>query len=151
ALFDAFLERFVGSGDHADVDKNRSVVAHASYLPLLKHAKQAALQLRRHRTYFIQKNRPAVRFLKQTLLIVDGPGKSAPSMAKKLGFEQVFRQGAAIDWDKGHELPAAVEMERPGDELFPGATLAQHKDGAVGVGHALDKFEYLLHLRRAAD
>ena len=88
---------------------------------------------------------------KRPFLVVDGAGEGAFAMAEKLGFEEVFRQGAAIDGDEGGELAAAVEMEGAGDQFLAGAAFAQDEDGAVGVGHALDHLEDVLHLGGIAD
>ena len=109
------------------------------------------MQRWRHGPNFIQKNRSAIRLLEQALFVADRSSECPAPMAEKLRFEQIFGQGAAIDRDERRELAAAVEMQRPRDQFLSGAALAQHQDRAVGVGHAPDEFEYLLHLRRAAD
>src|SRR5258705_13174654 len=72
-------------------------------------------------------------------------------MAEQLGLEKIFWQRAAINWHEGRELPATVEMERPGHQFFPSAALAENKDRALGIGHPLDHPEDILHLRRRAD
>ena len=72
-------------------------------------------------------------------------------MAEELRFEQVLRQGGAIDWHKGGELAPAVEVQRSCHQLFARAAFAQDQDRAVSVRHAFDEFLDFLHFGRAAD
>ena len=39
-------------------------------------------------------------------------------MAEKLGFDEVFRKGGAVDDDEGLVLPLGEALDRPGDKLF---------------------------------
>ena len=84
-------------------------------------------------------------------LVVDGAGESAALVAEKFGFEQIFRQGAAIDWHEGCKLPPAVEVQRPGDQFLAGAAFPQNQNGALRVSHALNHLEHILHLWSVAN
>src|SRR5688572_22505078 len=48
-------------------------------------------------------------------------------------------------------MPATVEMQRARHQFLAGAALAEHQNGAVGVGHALHQSENLLHIGRGSD
>ncbi len=151
AVLDLLLELLVGGGQHADIDVDRRVVADASDFFLLQNAEQPALQNRWHGADLIEENRAAIGLLKQPLLVVDRAGERTLAMTEQLGLKQVLGQGTAIDRNERRELPAAVEVQRAGDQFLAGAALAENQDRAVGVRHALDHFEHGLHGRRVAD
>ena len=112
AFLEALFERLVGGGDDADIDLDGSVFADAPDFALLQDAEEAALEHRGHGADFIEEDGSAVGFLKQALFVVNRAGERAAAMAEQLGFEQILRQGAAIDRDEGGEPAVALEMVR---------------------------------------
>ena len=72
-------------------------------------------------------------------------------MSEQFGFQQIFRQRAAIDRHERRQLSTAVKMQRARDKFFARAAFAQDQAGAVGVRDAFDHSENVLHLRRSAD
>src|SRR5438552_2223860 len=77
--------------------------------------------------------------------------KCAATMAEELGFQQVLRQGTAIDWDERSQLTFAIKMQSARHQFFAGAAFAQDQNRTVRVGDTLDQFENGLHGGRTAD
>ena len=151
SFFDPLFQRLVGGRHHANVYMNGNVLTHAPDFPLLQNAQEPALEHRRHRADLIEKDGAPIGFLEQTLLIIDRAGERAAAMAKKLGLEQILRQGAAIDRNKRGKLAAAVEMQGASDQFLARAALAEDQDRAIRIGYPFDQLEYLLHRGGAAD
>jgi hypothetical protein len=149
AFLDSLFERFVGGGDHADVDVDGDVVADAADFAFLEDAQDPALEHGRHGTDFVEEDGAAVGLLEEALLVVDGAGEGAAAVAEEFGFEEGLGEGAAVDRDEGGELAPAVEVERFGDEFLAGAAFAEDEHGAFGVGDAFDHFEDGLHAGEA--
>ena len=53
-------------------------------------------------------------------------------MAEQLGFEEVGGEGGDVDGEERSVPPGAVLVERPREDLLPGAALAAKDDGRVG-------------------
>ena len=72
-------------------------------------------------------------------------------MAEDLAFQQVARDGAAVERDEGLAGPWARLVDRLGGEFLAGAALAGDEDIGPAGGDALDGAVDRLHGRRAAD
>jgi hypothetical protein len=59
-------------------------------------------------------------------------------VAEQLAFDQVRRQGSAVDFDQGPGVAGTQLVNRPGDEFFAHAGLTQNQDRGVGGGDLLD-------------
>ena len=141
---------FVGGADDAHVYRLFLGGAQRANAPLLYGAQQLGLHGQGQVADFVQKQRAARSGLKKTNTVLRGAGVGAFACAEKFGFEQVLRNGAAID---GHERPAgavAACMHGIGHQLFARARFAVHQHG----GHAAGHFGYALlghlHGRRLA-
>ena len=148
---DFFVQRFVGGGQHAHADGDALGVAHAPDHPFLQNAQELGLERLRHGVDLVEKDRAVMGFLEEPHLVLNRPRESPFFVAEEFAFQQVFRQGRAVDGHKRVVLAAAVEMERAGYQLLARAALALDEDGAVGVGHLGDQIIDLLHLRAGAD
>src|SRR5690348_3972890 len=71
--------------------------------------------------------------------------KRAAFVAEKFAFQEVFRNGRAIDGDEGRLGPAAVLVDGARDQLFARAGLASNKDGDGFIGDAADLLVDGLH------
>ena len=75
--------------------------AHPVEFAFLEHAQELGLQPDVHLGNFVQEDGAAVGHLELAELAGDGPGERAFFVAKQFGFQQMFRQGGAVDGHKG--------------------------------------------------
>jgi hypothetical protein len=68
------------------------------------NAQQLDLQRRRHIANLVEEQRAAFRGLEQPFPAADRAGKGAARMTKQFGLQQLFRQRAAVNGDKGFLL-----------------------------------------------
>ncbi len=141
----------VGGAEHADVAGERLVVAHAADFPALQEPQQLRLHRLGQLADFVEEERAAVGHLEQSDAMLLGPGKRPLAMAEQLAFDQVLRQGAAVDRHQRHLRPQALIVQRPGDQFLAGARLAHHQHGRIGGGHLGDELADQFHARRVAD
>ena len=99
-LLDILFQIAIGGGDDADIRLHRLIATDAGVFPLLEHAENLALQGHGHVANFIQKEGSSIALLEAPLALGLGPGKGAFFMAEEFAFQQVFRNGGAIDGDK---------------------------------------------------
>jgi hypothetical protein len=97
----------IGHCDDPDVDRNRARAAQALELAVLEHSQQLGLKLRRQLADLIQKKGSAVGHFEATHPFGLGPGKGAFLVAEQFAFDQVCRQGRAIDFDQGPGVAGA--------------------------------------------
>ena len=109
ALGHRALEVAVARGDQADVDLDRLAAADAVDLALLDRAQQLGLQARVHLADLVEQQRAAVRLLELADAPRDRTGEGAPLVAEQLRFQQVLRDGGAVD---GDERPLARRLWR---------------------------------------
>jgi hypothetical protein len=79
----------------------------------------------RHIPNLVQKHRAAVGHFKFALLQAIRSGEGATFMPEELVFEQGFRQRHAIDDHQGHGLARTPQVNRPGEQFFPGPAFTQ--------------------------
>ena len=72
-------------------------------------------------------------------------------MPEQFGLEQIFRNGRAIDRDKGLVPPVARIVQALGQQFLAGAARSQQHDRSIGVGDAFNHLRDLQHFRRAGD
>ena len=131
------VERFIG----ADAGK-RSV---------LQHAQQFHLDGKRHVADFVEEKRAAVRLFEASGAAGDGTGERAFFVAEEFAFQQIFRNGTAVDGDHFLLPPRAVFVHRLGDEFLAGAAFAGDQNRRVRAGDAADEFENFLQRAGNAD
>ena len=114
ALAHRLLEVAVRGGDDADVDLHRLGAADAVDLALLDGAQQLGLQARMHLADFVEQQGAAIGFLELADAARDGAGEGALLVAEQLAFEQVLRDGGAVDRDERclGALALAVDVAR---------------------------------------
>ena len=136
---------------HADVAGERLVVAHAADLPALQEPQQLRLHRLGQLADLVEEERAAVGHLEQSDAMLVGPGKRPLAVTEQLAFDQVLRQGAAVDRHQRHLRPQTLIVQRPGDQFFAGARLTDDEHGGIGRGHLGDEAAHQLHPRRVAD
>ncbi len=149
AALDLGLEVAVGRGHEPHVDLERLDAADALELALLDRAQQLDLHLDGDLADLVEEQRAAVGELEPPGLARRGAGERALLVAEQLRLHQRLRDRGAVDLDERPVLTARVLMQRLGDELLAGATLArdQHRRRRVGdlVDHLVDR-EHLIAL-----
>src|SRR5438105_10774541 len=83
--------------------------------------------------------------------ITVGPRERALAVAEELVFEQVVRDGGAVDGQEAGVRVRAEAVDGPGDQLLAGAAGAGDEDRRARCSDLADQLEDLLHGRPAAD
>ena len=84
-------------------------------------------------------------------MLVGGAGERALLVTEQNGFDQVLRNGAAIDGDEGLSRAVRRALDRARDQFLADAGFAFDQDRNVGLRGALAETEDLLHLARLGD
>src|SRR5258705_2872856 len=145
------IEVFVGGGDDADVHAHGLIGADRFKALLFENAENFRLRAQAHVADFVQEKRAAVRRLKFSGFIFAGSGETALDVAKKLGFDELFRNCRAIHFDEGAFAAKARGVQRARNELFTGAAFAVNEDAAVGRTSDADLLAQCLHRNAVAD
>src|SRR6266850_2227245 len=90
----------VGRGYKPNVHLVGSGAAQALELLLLQDTQQFGLQSRRNISHLVQEERPFICQFETTNLLRDSAGKSASLVAKKFAFQEIERNGGAIQLDE---------------------------------------------------
>ncbi len=101
AVLDGFRQVAVGGGNDADVDLDRLGAANAVDLAFLNGAQELGLQARIHLADFVQQQGAAIGFLELADAPGDGAGEGTLLVTEQFRFQQVFRNGGAVDRDEG--------------------------------------------------
>ena len=89
-----------------------------------------------HAVDFVKENRSLVGHFKEAgLAFFAGPRKGAADVAEEFAFEEVRRQGGAVDGHEGAVAAVAGVVDALGEEFFPRAAFALNQDGGVVFGH----------------
>jgi len=73
--------------------------------------------------------------------LLRGPGERALLVAEELRFDQLLRDGGAVDLDERLPGPQAMGVDGPGHELLARAALPVDEDGGVGRRDLEDLFQ----------
>ena len=89
-----------------------------------------------HAVDFVKENRSLVGHFKETgLAFFAGAREGAADVAEEFAFEEVRRQGGAVDGYEGPVAAVAGIVDALGEEFFPRAAFALNQDGGVVFGH----------------
>ena len=119
--------------------------------PVLQHPQHLDLRGRIEIADLVEEDRAAVRDVEASLAIGTRVGEGAAHVAEHLALEQRRGYAAEIDLDERLRGPAAVAVDRLGDQLLAGAALTGNQDGGVGRCDPADEFEDAEHPRVASD
>ena len=100
----------MGRTDQSHIHRLLDGRADLAHPPLLDCAQQLDLHGKRQVGHLVEHQRAAVGCLKETVAVFGGAGEGALAIAEELGFHQRFRNGAAVDRDKGLVGASALGM-----------------------------------------
>jgi hypothetical protein len=118
SLPDALLQIPVGGCDKTDVDLADFMAPDGNIAVPVQNAQQLDLHVEAQFAQLVQKKGAAVGQVEIAFLVLVGARKSAPLVAEKFAFHQVFRNGAAIDGNKVFILSIGEVMNGPGHKLL---------------------------------
>src|SRR5437773_958718 len=125
----------VRGGDDADVDRQGGWLAERGDFPRLEKAQELGLQIEPQLADFVEKQRAAARRPDEANLVPVGAREGAAAMAEQLAFEQIARDGGAVEGDKRLLRAVREIVNRARENLLPGAALTGDEDGDVGLGN----------------
>jgi hypothetical protein len=117
----------VGGGEHAHIHFHGFRAAHAVYFPFLQHSEQLGLQAELHFGNFVQQQGAASGKLEFAEFAGNGPGKGPFFVPEEFAFQKMFRQGGAVDGDKGLVGPVTVAVQIAGKHFLARAGLARYE------------------------
>ena len=126
------LQILVGGREDAGIDFDPRRSADRLHRLFLQDAQHLGLRLQAHVADLVEEDRAAVGDLELAAPIGDGAGERAAHVAEQLAFDQLFRNGGAVDLDEGRAPAPAQRVDRPRDQLFAGAVFAVNQHAAVG-------------------
>jgi hypothetical protein len=150
-LLDCDVEVAVRGRDDAGVDGDRAAAADALDAPLLEHAQQFDLHVVRHVADLVEEQGAAVGFLEAARALDVGAGEAALFVAEQFGFDEVARDGAAIDGDAGRGGAAAGGVDGARDHFLAAARRAGDDHGRVGGADLRDLGAHFAHDHAVAD
>ena len=106
---------------------------------------------KRHVADLVEKQRAAVALLELADAAAVGAGEGALLVAEQLAFQQVLRDGGAVEGQERCFAPGAVLVDGPGDQFLAGAALAGDQHGDVLGRDAADGLVHLAHGRAGAE
>ncbi|MNT08011.1 hypothetical protein D3C72_1427370 [compost metagenome] len=97
----SLLQIPVGGRQDAHIDLERGVVTDALQIAVLQHPQQLGLQRQRELADLVEKQGALVRQLELACPVVNGAGEGPLHVAEQLALRHRFRQGGAVEIDKG--------------------------------------------------
>ena len=104
SLGELLIQWLVGGGDQPEFARLFLRTSQGAIAATLQNAQQFGLHGQWHITYFIQKQGSAVSLSQQAGLWCRCSRKSAFLKTEELAFEEILRNGGAVDGDEGRVL-----------------------------------------------
>jgi hypothetical protein len=108
----------------------------------LQDTQQFGLQAWWNIAHLVQEQRPFVGQFETANLLRYGSSKRASLVAKKLAFQQIERDGSAIQFNEWASAPRAQIVNRACDQLLAGACFSLDKNGGIRRRDLLNLFEH---------
>ena len=145
AALNLCIEVQVSGGNYPYIHLYPAAAADTQEFAFLEETKEFFLNRNREFTDFVQKDSPAVGIFDLTGLSFICACEGPFFVAEEFAFEELLRNGRAVDRNKRLIGPWRFIMDRPGDEFLAGAALSGNKHARVALRNGLDQVEYLLH------
>ena len=115
-----------------------------------EHSKQLGLHVERELADLVEEQSAAVGTQKCARALANRTCERTPLVTEQLAFDELARDGAAIDGDEGSGA-AARAVQAFGGELFARAGLALDENREVGGGDSFEQREDLAHRSAGAE
>src|SRR5262249_366450 len=135
----------IGRRDHARVALNFLPAADSLEALLLQKAQKLHLDRWRQLADFVEEQRAALGGFDVSLALYVRAGERPLLVGEQLAFEQVLRDGVAVDRDERTLVLRAAGVERPRDHFLAGAAFAQDQDRRGRARHLTDEGKDGLH------
>src|SRR5258707_801589 len=121
----------VGRSYEPNVHLMSPSAAQALEFLFLQDTQQFGLQSRRNIAHLVEEQRAFVGQLETANLLRYGSSERASLVAKKLAFQQIERNGSAIQFNEWASAPRAKIVNRPRDQFLAGACFSLDKNGGI--------------------
>src|ERR1700691_2417962 len=128
-----------------------ATAAQALEFLLLQDAQQFGLQWGRNIADLVQEQGTFIGQLKAAKLLCDGPGERALFVAKKLAFQEVQRDGGAVQLDERASASRTDIVDRARDQLLARAGFTLDQDSGTCRRHPFDPIEHSFQRRTVAN
>ena len=134
---DLRLEIAIGGRDDTHIDPDYAIAAQRLQLALLQDPKQLGLQRQRQLADLIQQQGAAIRHHEVATVIMGRAREGATPMPEQRAFDQVRRQGGAVDAHQRTRSPPGSIVQPLDHALLAHAGLALHQHRHLGIGDRL--------------
>ena len=107
-------------------------------LALFEKTQELGLDVERHVANLVEEERPARGRPDEALLVGHRTGEAAAPVAEQLAVGQLARHRGAVERQEGRGAPRRSRVDRPRDQVLPGAALAGDEHGQRLPLHALN-------------
>ena len=145
------MQRAVGRRDDPDVGEPGPGIADRRHFPVLDGPQQLHLKARRDVADLVQEHGPAAGELQEPVAVLDRPRERPLDVPEQFPLDQAGTECGQADRQERTGAPAAMAVNRAGDQLLAGPALARDQHRHVGRRDQRDALEQLLHGRRATD
>src|SRR5258708_4750689 len=146
------LRQVTVRGSHeANVHLVSPSAAQALEFLFLQHAQQFGLQRRRYIAHLVQEERAFVGQFETANLLCNRSGERTSFVAKKLTFQQIQRDGSAIQFYEGASAPRAEGVNRAGNQFLSGAGFSLDKNRVIWRPDPFNLFQHRFQSRAATD
>src|SRR5262245_25814788 len=126
-LADRVVEVRVGGRDDADVDGHRPRFAERRDLARFEEAEELWLEVESELADFVEEEGAVAGAAYQAGLVAVGSGEGAAAVTEELTFEQVARDGSAVEGDEGFLGAIREIMDGAREDLVAGAAVALNR------------------------
>ena len=151
ALFDGALQRFVGGGKDAHVNRDVPLAAEAGKFAVLQYVQELRLQRGMHLADLIEEDGAVIGLLELAELLAVGAGERTRLVAEELTFEKLTWYRGAIHFDEWLVAAGGVSIHHARDDFFTGTTFTADKHDDIGISHLLHRHLHFFHLRTGAE
>ena len=144
-LFDHLLQILVRRCNHPHVGALHLVAAHTLEGTLLQHPQQLYLHRQRHVAYLVKKQGSTLSQLETPGPAGNGAGEGALLVSEQFAFQQLGRNGSAVDRHERRVLTARMVMQVTGDHFLARPRFTQNQYRGLGVSHLLHHLTHRLN------
>ena len=146
SVADRVVEVGVGGGDDADVDGQRPRFAERRDLARFEEAEELRLEVESELADFVEEERAVAGAANEAGVVAVGAGEGAAAVAEQLAFEQVARDGGAVEGDERFLGAVGEVVDGAGEDFLAGAALAGDEDVDFGPGDLAGELHQFAHV-----